>query len=99
MAKNVRRIALGLLLVVELGCSSLHRDTARQCDWHQAEGPKVGAREPNELSIVSWNVHGTPDTEMTTRLPRIAATISRHKPDMIPLQEVWFEGDASGVEQ
>jgi endonuclease/exonuclease/phosphatase family metal-dependent hydrolase len=57
-------------------------------------------RPRQDLQIVSWNVHGTPfNGPMQARIGRIGAQLEQRQPDLIVLQEVWFEGDARLLEE
>jgi endonuclease/exonuclease/phosphatase family metal-dependent hydrolase len=49
------------------------------------------------LKVLSWNVHGLPwpaSIDRRNRMQRIAGKILEHKPDVVLLQEVWFDSDA-----
>lgn len=46
------------------------------------------------LRVLSWNVHGTPQTaERRQRMDRVAGEILQRHPDIVLLQEVWLDSD------
>jgi endonuclease/exonuclease/phosphatase family metal-dependent hydrolase len=79
------------------GCSAVHWGEERACavPAGAAQASAAGEWMQPDLHIVSWNVHGTPyNGRMQARIERIAAQLAQRRPDVILLQEVWFEGDA-----
>ena len=67
-----------------------------------AEEIEPGIRSSWFLHVVSWNLHGPPSVgPMGRRIERVARLLLSREPgpDLILLQEVWFERDAKHIEK
>jgi endonuclease/exonuclease/phosphatase family metal-dependent hydrolase len=95
------RLGIVFAALLLAGCTTVHWGQERACAVPVAPAPMLsaGERSRHDLQIVSWNVHGTPyNGPMQARILRIAAQLEQRRPDVILLQEVWFEGDARLLE-
>ena len=78
-------------------CSSVHLGKPVECTAAAADPPPPAGTADNDasLKIVTWNLHGTPDTApMEARIRRVSGKLLAQDADIVLLQEVWFAGDA-----
>jgi endonuclease/exonuclease/phosphatase family metal-dependent hydrolase len=54
----------------------------------------VASGAHSTVKVITWNVHGIPFTGAPSRLERIAAEVSRRRPDFALFEEVWFRNQA-----
>ncbi|WP_221932748.1 endonuclease/exonuclease/phosphatase family protein [Ferrovibrio terrae] len=57
--------------------------------------PKPDSSRPNTVRILTWNVHAGVGPDGVYDLPRIAALVRRHEPDIVALQEIDSRGRGS----
>jgi endonuclease/exonuclease/phosphatase family metal-dependent hydrolase len=94
-----RRLGIVFAALLLAGCTTVHWGEEKACVAPAAPVRFAPERPRHDLQIVSWNVHGTPyNGPMQARIGRIAAQLEQSRPDVILLQEVWFEGDARLLE-
>jgi endonuclease/exonuclease/phosphatase family metal-dependent hydrolase len=91
----LRRAATGALFAaLLLGCATLSERPPIQC-------PPPGA-QAGDLALVSWNIHGLPfplTRWLAQRVDNVAAQVLHCGPDVVLLQEAWFEHDAAQLER
>jgi len=84
-----------LLLLTLQGCASIHCEypVPHETATRQAQDDMTNAMKKGVIKVISWNVHGL-SFKAQPRLHRITRELLARKPDVIVLQEVWFEKDA-----
>jgi endonuclease/exonuclease/phosphatase family metal-dependent hydrolase len=63
--------------------------------------PASRAEEPVRLRVLTWNVWGLPavSTNLVPRMEALPAAIAKLDPDLVLLQEIWFESDGLRVQE
>lgn len=92
-----------LLIVLTMllsGCASVHFGAEIPCDeWKNPSTAKYSRTNEDQLHVITWNLHGLPNTgDISARLRRVARELRYRGPDLLLLQEVWFDGDAKELE-
>ena len=91
---------LGFALALN-GCASVHWGSDHDylpLSAHVSAEPQM-ATGSGDIHVITWNLHGSPDTApMSNRLARVAKELIRRLPDLIVLQEIWFDGDKQSLQ-
>lgn len=89
-------VLLGLPLS---GCVNLHVGSPAPCAIGvESPEPAPFAAHPSRVRLLSWNLHGVPAAgPMRSRIARVTAVLRRLQPDLVLLQELWFDGDRSAL--
>ncbi|MFO1418705.1 MAG: endonuclease/exonuclease/phosphatase family protein [Methylotetracoccus sp.] len=93
-----------MVLLVLLGlslsaCVNLHVGSPAPCSIRvDPPEPLPLAAHPSRVRLLSWNLHGVPAAgPMQSRIARVAAVLRRLQPDLVLLQELWFDGDRGAL--